>query len=100
MHKKPDPLVFAATPPRRLCPVCGTTTYSREGIHPQCAEQQSDAPRMELVKAAKRVAQETPAPASIAGLSPWQKACPKCQAQLHIRRLTCDCGHEFDVRKR
>ena len=24
---------------------------------------------------------------------PWQKRCPKCQAVVHVRKKTCDCGH-------
>lgn len=24
-------------PPRALCPICGKPSYSREGLHPQCA---------------------------------------------------------------
>jgi hypothetical protein len=56
-YKKPVPLLLVDAPPRRLCPVCGTVSYSREGIHPQCAEQQADAPRMERVNAGKEAAE-------------------------------------------
>ncbi len=50
-HKKPVPLLLVDAPPRRLCPVCGAVSYSREGIHPQCAERRADAPRMERIQA-------------------------------------------------
>lgn len=29
----------------KVCPVCGKASYSRDGVHPQCAVQQADAPR-------------------------------------------------------
>jgi hypothetical protein len=29
----------------RMCPVCGTRSYSRNGVHPQCAVVHADAPR-------------------------------------------------------
>jgi len=45
---KPDPLFLR--PHRKICPVCGTTSYSASGMHPQCAMQQADAPRMERLK--------------------------------------------------
>ena len=53
LHKKPAPLMRSGQP-RRLCPVCGTVSYSRYGIHPQCAQQQADAPRLERLRAARR----------------------------------------------
>ena len=33
-NKKPAPLLVALV--RVKCPVCGTTSYSRGGVHPQC----------------------------------------------------------------
>jgi hypothetical protein len=33
-NKKPAPLLTATL--RAKCPVCGTTSYSRGGVHPQC----------------------------------------------------------------
>ena len=28
--------------PQKLCPICGVASYSRDGIHPQCALLQAD----------------------------------------------------------
>lgn len=36
-ERKPRPL-YTPVAQRPLCPVCGETSYSRQGIHPQCAE--------------------------------------------------------------
>jgi hypothetical protein len=98
MHfKKPVPLLLVdAPPPPRLCPVCGVVTYSREGIHPQCAERRADAPRMERVMADKKVDERKRASADSLPPSYWQKRCPQCQAQLHVRKMTCVCGYQFD----
>jgi hypothetical protein len=53
--RKPEPLI--AEPRRgRTCPVCGKQSYSLEGIHPQCAMQQADAPRQRLLAEEKRKA--------------------------------------------
>jgi len=30
------PLPITATPLGKVCPVCGHTSYSRGGVHPQC----------------------------------------------------------------
>jgi rubredoxin len=99
MHnKKPVPLLLAGAPPRRLCPVCGVVSYSREGVHPQCAQRRADAPRMESVKASREG--EAVKPKGKAENSslvrPWHKRCPECQAQLHLRKMTCVCGYQFD----
>lgn len=40
-HKKSIPTV--ATSQGKVCPVCGRTSYSRGGIHPQCSVFQADA---------------------------------------------------------
>jgi tRNA(Ile2) C34 agmatinyltransferase TiaS len=39
-----------------VCPVCGTTTYSAGGIHPQCAVEQADQPRLEKLRRTKAAA--------------------------------------------
>jgi hypothetical protein len=72
-------------PVRAVCPVCGTTSYSRDGIHPQCAVSRNDkvAPQPK-VKAAKA----NP-------LGQWRKRCPRCKRDLPARRMVCDCGHSF-----
>jgi len=51
-EKKPELMAerFAV----RMCPVCGTRSYSRHGVHPQCAVRQADAPRKALLAEAKR----------------------------------------------
>ena len=53
--RKPEPLIVE---PRRgrACPVCGKQSYSLEGIHPQCAMQQADAPRQRQLAEQKREA--------------------------------------------
>jgi hypothetical protein len=53
-EKKPEPIFVS--PKIKICPVCGKQSYSREGIHPQCATIQADAPRKEQL-AAKRKAE-------------------------------------------
>ncbi len=89
-HKKPVPLV--ARSPRPICPVCGQTSYSRAGIHPQCAVKQADDKRLELIKERSRTDSDKQ-PTPIGG--PWQKICPKCKTSLHVRRKECDCGYDF-----
>jgi hypothetical protein len=98
-HKKPVPLLLVDAPPRRLCPVCGVVSYSREGIHPQCAERRADAPRMERVMADKKVDEWKGKSAISLCASYWHKRCPQCQAQLHIRKMTCTCGYQFDKKR-
>jgi hypothetical protein len=92
MHTlKPEPLF--ARPARPLCPICGQASYSRDGIHPQCASKQADEPRsaqlrlLRLTEAKKKAApvkQRT-----------WEKDCPKCKARVHVRLVRCECGHSF-----
>jgi tRNA(Ile2) C34 agmatinyltransferase TiaS len=50
-NKKPTPLVDA--PLRAVCPVCGKTSYSRGGRHPQCGVARADAEFKALQRAAK-----------------------------------------------
>jgi hypothetical protein len=38
----------------RICPVCEKRTYSNNGVHPQCAVRQADAPRQAQLAEAKR----------------------------------------------
>jgi len=51
---KPTPLV--AQPNRKVCPICGHSSYSADGIHPQCAVTQADAPRQAELNAARKAA--------------------------------------------
>ena len=87
-HKKPEPVIERRTRP--LCPVCGETSYSLAGIHPQCVMRQADAKRLGRLK---QEPQEgvTQDPASLA--KPWQKVCPKCRTLQHVRKKVCDCGY-------
>lgn len=48
--RKPTPL-FELKQVRR-CPVCGEASFSRAGIHPQCAQRRADAKRMKRVRRA------------------------------------------------
>ena len=87
-EKKPTPLVPQSK--GTICPVCGNRTYSRDGIHPQCAAAQADAARVEKLKAERK------REAAKAKPSTWRsKRCPMCNAEIHVRRKTCDCGHGF-----
>ncbi|MGE5191741.1 MAG: hypothetical protein ACM3U2_04520 [Deltaproteobacteria bacterium] len=92
---KPDPLPIRASKPRRICAVCGMVSYSAAGMHPQCAEEQADAARVARLKKARKSAKSKARVANPDALSPWHKLCPKCRVQLHVRKLTCDCGHQF-----
>jgi len=82
-----------------LCPVCGAVSYSRGGIHPQCAQQQADAPRMKRVRAAAKIAERKGKAADSSTFSYWHKRCPQCQAQLHLRKMMCVCGYRFDEKR-
>ena len=50
-EKKPTPIVKRRGKP---CPFCGQQSYSSEGIHPQCAMNQADAPRKLRLAAEKK----------------------------------------------
>jgi len=89
-HKKPPPLVSGSRRP--VCPVCGQTSYSRAGIHPQCAVKQADDKRLERIRERNRAGSDPPLNI-VSGA--WQKVCPKCNTSLHVRRKACDCGFEF-----
>jgi len=73
-------------PIRAVCPVCGTTSYSQGGIHPQCA----------VVKADRILPRPKDNGKSVkASLGQWRKRCPRCKRDLPARRMVCDCGHSF-----
>jgi hypothetical protein len=68
--------------------VCGQTAYSRGGIHPQCAAQRADAAlRKAAIKSQSAI---KPSPRQ-----QWMKRCLRCNRQVPARRVTCDCGHNF-----
>jgi hypothetical protein len=83
-HTKPK----LVGPTRPKCPVCGTTTYSPGGIHPQCAVVRADRTKP-LVK------DKTAKPKAV---GQWRKRCPRCKRDLPARRMVCDCGHSFEAK--
>lgn len=96
-HKKPKPpLLESNGTARRYCPVCGTRSYSRTGIHPQCAQVEADRSRVERLKAAKAAGTDKPV---ITELGTWQKRCARCRTVVHIRKQVCECGFAFPVGK-
>ena len=86
-EKKPVPV--RANTARKVCPVCGTASYSQTGTHPQCALAREDA----LSKAARKETQLKVEASE--GRKSWAKPCPKCKRQIPARRYVCDCGHKF-----
>lgn len=57
MHNsKPPPLLGADQVPRRICPVCGSVTYSIAGMHPQCAMLQADLSRVARLRKRRKTA--------------------------------------------
>ena len=84
-----EPVIIVPQPVRAPCPICGKPSYSRGGIHPQCAMRQADEPRLVRLRAAKK------AETKVAKPSAWNKKCPKCNVSLHGRRGVCKCGHKF-----
>ena len=86
---KPVPIV--PQPVKNLCPICGKASYSRDGIHPQCALQRADEPRNVKNRAARK--KDVKVETSRQRL--WSKKCPSCGIQVHVRLLECGCGHQF-----
>ena len=95
--KRPEPLYAAKTRP--ICPVCGAPSYSRAGIHPQCAQEKADEQRMQEVKAKRKAAPPQKKVVSPEAVKSWHKRCPKCRTEVHIRRSSCDCGFQFGKRQ-
>jgi hypothetical protein len=85
--RKPVPIRTGPAP--KTCPVCGKSSYSLGGIHPQCAVWRADSARR------LEIAAETKAMAKTAAPRGWEKTCPKCQALLAARRAVCECGFQF-----
>jgi hypothetical protein len=86
-ERKPVPILSART--KRVCPVCGSASYSPSGMHPQCAAARADAIMRAALKAAG-----TDVKAKVVRKS-WYKTCPKCKRQSPARRYVCECGHQF-----
>jgi hypothetical protein len=92
-NKKPAPINTVVS--KRLCPVCGEPSYSASGIHPQCATVQADAPRSQRLRDEKKAEAEKKAKQPSGQRRSSFKKCPKCRAEVHVRRKQCDCGHDF-----
>jgi rRNA maturation protein Nop10 len=92
-HKKPTPILGEHN--RKTCPVCGERSYSADGIHPQCAVRLADASREEKLKAKKKADAERSSTAKKPPQTWSQKKCPKCGAEVHVRKKRCECGFEF-----
>jgi hypothetical protein len=58
-HHKPKPLMTPVSHEKR-CPVCGEPSYSKDGIHPQCASSQADAERLKQRKARTKNVENAP----------------------------------------
>ena len=82
------PLVLQSSQARGNCPVCGKTSYSAIGMHPQCAVARADA----LTHGDRKKSAQA---AVMAKRKSWSKACPKCKREIPARRIACDCGHKF-----
>jgi hypothetical protein len=58
---------------KHLCPICGKDSYSRDGIHPQCAVEQADEPRNQQLKLEKKKKAQSHVPRQRS----WNKNFPK-----------------------
>ncbi|MEQ9409075.1 MAG: hypothetical protein RIK87_15170 [Fuerstiella sp.] len=104
-NKKPIPLFETA--PRSNCPVCGETSYSAAGIHPQCAVRRADQERMQRRtfnvvddvvdnaddNAVDDATDELTRPTG--SVSPAAAHCPKCDAAQFGPWKCCSCGYVF-----
>lgn len=95
--KRPAPLYEIK--PRPKCPVCGHPSYSRAGIHPQCAQERADEQRMAIIKAKRKAEPPQKKEVSPDAVKSWHKRCPKCRIEVHIRRSECECGFHFVKRQ-
>ena len=93
-ESKPKPLFDGVSP--NVCPVCGKSSYSAAGIHPQCAVKQCDEKDNAQLQREKAKTKADKPKVKAAAVTRWQKTCPKCRKAQHVRKKTCDCGHEFD----
>lgn len=96
-EKNRVPVMVGASP--KMCPVCGKRAYSAAGTHPQCAQRQADAARKDKM-AEEKAAEEKAARQKGSEKAPrqqrsWKKKCPKCDAEVHVRKKVCTCGHNF-----
>jgi hypothetical protein len=56
---------------------------------------QADAWRVARLKKAQKVARLKARVTNLNAVRPWHNRCPKCHAEVHIRKPACDCGHQF-----
>ena len=83
-------------PVRPTCPVCGETTYSHGGIHPQCAVTRADKADHGAFKACNAALVIHPKPQA---KKQWTKRCPVCRNEVHVRLATCACGYSFQLKR-
>src|SRR4051812_23245824 len=88
-ERKPVPIIPLGS--KAVCPVCHKPSYSRGGMHPQCALARADAKTRAALKAKATTDEKR------AVKKPWAKICPKCKRQIPSRRMVCDCGQELAV---
>jgi endogenous inhibitor of DNA gyrase (YacG/DUF329 family) len=86
---KPIPVIPEAT--KRLCPICGKASYSRDGIHPQCSLNQADAARNAMLREKRKLEPKREKPKQPS----FSKTCPKCGVHVHVRLQGCACGQVF-----
>lgn len=91
-NSKPTPVIRRGR--SKTCPVCGKPSYSRDGVHPQCSVELAEMPRrQELAEEKKLQATTKKKPPQRS----WNKKCPKCKTEVHVRLSVCACGHNFRV---
>jgi hypothetical protein len=84
-------VMIVPLPPKHLCPVCGKPAYSLGGVHPQCALEKADEPRILKLRAARAAEPKVKKPVR----QSWQKRCPICGTESHVSRKVCKCGNTF-----
>ena len=79
-----------------LCPVCGKASYSLGGMHPQCAVELADSERKKQLSVENQAAAKRKSKVKSTERMAWNmKKCPKCRAELHLRKRYCACGYDF-----
>jgi hypothetical protein len=91
-HQKPVPSRTSSRGAK--CPVCGETSYSLGGIHPQCSMAQADAERKIEITANRKTKAKT---AKSTVQKSFSKVCPKCKSRVHVRKKQCFCGQRFVI---
>jgi hypothetical protein len=90
------PVIVIPGPEKILCPICNEPTYSRGGIHPQCAMEQADEARVTLLRNARRADDKRGRPIP----QVHKKRCPECDSYSDAQREVCWCGFHFSVGQR